>query len=59
MYGSLNSAVFRTLRSGHSKALGQNNKTKTIAHTIPQPIQVMFGCSACHARIFLWNLTSG
>jgi hypothetical protein len=37
---------------------GQNRIVRTIAQTMPQPIQVMFGWAACHSRICLWMAIS-
>ena len=43
----------------HPKRLGQKRTTRTIAHTMPHPIHVMFGWAGCHSKIRLWNATAG
>ena len=42
----------------HREAVGHRSNVRTIAQTIPHPIQVIVGCSACHSRIVLWNAIS-
>ena len=52
--GSLSRSNWRRMRrSPYPLLRGQNSTARTMAQTMPQPIQVMVGRAACHSRIFL------